>query len=292
MSVLIGHARSDENKRANGGQAGDQTGSEVQISSWYDGNWNVVLRPVSGVTAEIMAAVCEILCKGNLVGYDQYQRNSLWDELEKVGWDAAKLKAKCETDCSAFMTACAQAAGINVPRVAMGNGQYNAPVTYTMRSAFSSTGKFQVLTAEKYMTSDKFLKRGDVLVREYGHTAMALGNGTLANTPTQAVSAPAVAAPETVPAGSVKEIKAKGIAFLRDKSLMGLYKCTAVTYLSARDNSDVESAELTRIKPGEVVDCCGGYYNDVKGVKWLYVQFKQGDILYTAFACASWLKQM
>lgn len=293
MSVLIGHASIDERGKVSGGQAGDQTGKEVYIRDWYNGSWNVVLRPVSEDVAEKMAAVCETLCKGNFVGYDQYQRNTLWDELEKVGWDPSRLKTKCETDCSAFVSACTRAAGVDIPRVYMGNEQYNAPVTYTMRKAFGKTGKFVVLTAEKYMISDRYLRRGDILVRESGHTAMVLSNGVEANTPTQATISPnSVITPSTAPAKSIKEIKAKGIAFLRDKSLAGLYKCTAFTFLSARDNSNVDSAELTRIKPGEVVDCCGGYYNEEKGIKWLYVQFKQEDTLYTAFACASWLQKV
>lgn len=285
MSILIGHARSDENKRAGGGQAGDQTGAEVQISSWYAGGWNIVLRPVSSVTAEIMAAVCEILCKGNLVGYDQYQRNTLWDELEKVGWDPSKLKTKCETDCSAFMCACAKAAGIGIPRIAIGNGQYNSQVTYTMREAFRSTGRFQVLIDSKYLTSDKYLKRGDILVRESGHTAMVLGNGAQASTPT----VPAAAVP--TPAASADEVKATGIAFLRDTTLTGRYKCTASTYLSARDDSGASKNELARIKPGEVVECWG-YFNLVNGIKWLYIQFTQDNVKYTAFACASFLKKL
>ena len=115
MSILIGHASIDENGKASGGQAGDQTGKEVCIRDWYAGNWNVVLRPVSATVAEKMATACETLCKGNLVGYDQGQRNTLWDELERVGWDAGKLKTKCETDCSAFVSACARCAGVDIP---------------------------------------------------------------------------------------------------------------------------------------------------------------------------------
>lgn len=299
MSILIGHASIDENKKIGGGQAGDQTGKEVYICNWYAGDWNVVLRPVSADIAEKMAVACEVLCKGNLVGYDQYQRNTLWDELEKVGWNPAKLKTKCETDCSAFMSACTRAAGVNIPRVNMGNGQYNAPVTYTMCEAFNSTGKFQVLTDTKYMTSDKYLKRGDILVRESGHTAMALGNGAQSGTVTTAqpvntscsVSPPSTAKPANATTGNLKEIKAKGVAFLRDNALTGTYKCTALTFLSARDDSNAGSKELTRIMPGDTVDCYG-YFNLVNGIKWLYVTFVQGDVRYTTFACASWLKKL
>lgn len=288
MSILIGHASVDECGRSGGGQSGDQTGKEVYIRFWYAGNWNVVLRPLSAAAAEKMAAACEILCKGNLVGYDQYQRNSLWDELEKVGWDAARLRTKCGTDCSAFMTACARAAGIDIPRIAMGGGQYNAPVTYTMRSAFSSTGAFQVLTDAKYLASDKYLKRGDVLVRESGHAAMALGDGAQAgtDTPAQVASVPVV----TAQAGSAKEVKATEIAFLRDTALTGAYECTA-SVLNIRNGAGAGKKMLTQIKRGDVVHCYG-YFNLVNGVKWLYIQFTQGGVRYTAFASASYLKKL
>ena len=195
MSILIGHASIDENGKAYGGRAGDQTGKEVCVRTWYNAGWNIVLRPKSPAVAEVSARACEAGCGNSNLGYDQWERNSGWDEAEKVNWDLAKITTPCETDCSAFMTLCARAAGINVPRVAMGGGKYNAPVTQTMRQAFSSTGAYEVLTDSKYLTTDKYLKRGDILVRESGHTAMALGNGELAGgSATQATTTPSTAA--------------------------------------------------------------------------------------------------
>lgn len=280
MSVLIGHASIDENGRASGGQAGDQTGKEVCVRSWYAGGWDLVLRPVSAVDAEKMAAACETLCKGDLVGYDQGQRNTLWDELERVGWDAAKLTAKCETDCSAFVSACARCAGIDVPRVALGGGKYNAPVTQTMRGAFVSTGAFRALTEAKYLTGEAYLRRGDILVRESGHTAMVLGSGE------QGAGAPAVAAP----ASGAKEVVASGKAHYRAKAFEGSYKCTAAA-LSLRDAAGSSAKELTRIKLGDVVRCWG-YFSVAGEEAWLYVQLTQGGVKYTAFACETQLKRM
>lgn len=281
MSILIGHASIDERGKANGGAAGDQTGKEVCVRSWYNSGWNVVLRPKSTTVAEKMASACEILCNGNLVGYDQYQRNTLWDELAKVGWNPSALKTKCETDCSAFMTALAKIAGIEVQRVSLGNGQYNAPVTQTMRTAFGNTGSFEVLTDGKYPTSDSYLKRGDILVRESGHTAMALGNGALSGSANTAVQAPASAA--------AKEIKATEAAHYFDKSLAGTYKCTA-SELNIRNGAGTSKKILTTIKSGDAVQCYG-YYNIVDGAKWLYIQFKQGNVQYTAFASAQFLEK-
>ena len=282
MSVLIGHASIDERGKACGGAAGDQTGKEVCTRSWYNANWNVVLRPKSATVAEKMAVACEILCNGNLVGYDQYQRNTLWDELEKVSWDPSALKTKTETDCSAFMTACAKIAGIEVQRVSLGNGQYNAPVTQTMRAAFSATGSFDVLTDSKYLTSDKHLNRGDILVRESGHTAMALGNVELSGP-----SVPATQPPITATVS--KEMKATEAAHYFDKGLAGPYKCTA-SDLNIRNGAGTSKKILTTIKNGDTVQCYG-YYNIVDGSKWLYIQFNQGNVQYTAFASAQYLSK-
>ena len=293
MSILIGHASGDERGRASGGAAGDQTGKEVCIRFWYASGWNIVLRPTNPKEAEAMAQACEVICKGNLVGYDQGQRNTLWDELEKVGWDPAKLKTKCETDCSAFMSVCAKAAGIDIARVAMGGGLYNCPYTGNMRTLFMLTGHFQLLTDQKYLISDKYLLRGDVLVRESGHTAMALGNGELSGMPNVTADAPATAATPTAataPAASRKTIKATEPAHYFDRSLAGTYECTA-TALNVRNGSGTTAKALTQLKKGDRVNCYG-YYNAVDSVKWLYIQFTQGNVTYTAFASSKYLTKV
>ena len=175
MSVRIGHASIDENGRAYGGQPGDQTGREVCIRSWYNRPWTLLLRPVSRETAERMAAFCEGVCKNANVGYNQYQRNSLREAAKAAGWDPAKI-GRCDTDCSAFMTVCAEAAGVDV------SGCYtygNAPVTQTMGTAFPATGAFTALRESKYLTGTSYLRRGDILVYEPGHTVMVLDDGDL-----------------------------------------------------------------------------------------------------------------
>lgn len=177
MSVKIGHASIDERNSAKGGSAGDQTGREVCTRSWYNKGWSVLLRPKSATVAEKMAKACEAGCANSKIGYDQNQRNTLRTQAKAAGWNLAKISTACETDCSAFMTVCAEAAGVNV------SGCYtsgNAPTTFNMRAKFKATGAFEVLTASKYLTSPDYLKRGDVLVYEKGHTVMVLSNGSKA----------------------------------------------------------------------------------------------------------------
>ncbi len=174
MSVKIGHSSIDENGKAHSGQAGDSTLKEVCTRSWYNGNWHTVLRPIDDYVAEKMARACESGCANNKIGYDQWQRNTLRTQAKAVGWDLSKITVPCECDCSSFMSVCAECAGIDIPY----NGN-NAPTTSTMVNAFKSTGEFKVLQESKYLTSDEYLRRGDVLVKS-GHTVMVLEDGKYA----------------------------------------------------------------------------------------------------------------
>lgn len=173
MGVLIGHASIDENGKARGGKAGDQTRKEVCTRKWYSKNWDFVLRCKNSAKAEKMAIACEKGCANDNIGYDQNQRNTLGKEAGKVEYDLSKITNLCETDCSEFMTVCAKAAGINIPY-----NSGNAPTTSTMKKAFISTGEFEPLTDPKYLTTDNYLKRGDILVKAGSHTVMALENGS------------------------------------------------------------------------------------------------------------------
>ena len=170
--MRIGHASIDERGKAQGGSAGDQTTKEVCIRDYYvyKGGWSYVLRCVDTQIANNMATICEAGCNNNNIGYDQNQRNSLYSQFKVYG-SLGGIKVKCETDCSAFMTVCAIAAGIPI--------EYgvNAPTTTTMKKRFRDTGKFMLLTDAKYLKSGEYLKRGDILVKEGHHTVMVLDNG-------------------------------------------------------------------------------------------------------------------
>lgn len=174
MAVLIGHASIDERGKVKGGLAGDQTGKEVCTRAWYDKGWNVVLRPKSNALAESSARICEILCENNNVGYDQNQRNSLWNAWLKTRSVSPITKVEC--DCSSLMTYCAILGGANITY-----GK-NAPTTSTMVNVFKASGCYEVLTDKKYLESDAYLKRGDILVKKGSHTAMVLTDGSKANT--------------------------------------------------------------------------------------------------------------
>lgn len=176
MSVMIGHASIDERKAIKGGVAGDQTGKEVVTRSWYSKPWSYVLRPKRADLAEKSAAACEQACANSNIGYDQNQRNTLHTQAKAVNFDISKIKTSCECDCSSLMHVCALAGGANIPY------RTNGAATINMKTRFTANGDYEVLTASKYLTSDKYLKRGDILVTPGSHTVMVLNNGSAAGT--------------------------------------------------------------------------------------------------------------
>ena len=175
MSVLIGHASIDENGKANNGVAGDQTKKEVCTRNWYNKSWSVLIRAKDANMAEKMAKAMEQACANDKVGYDQYQRNTLYVQAQKVDFDLSKITTACECDCSSLVCICAIAAGVPAGTLYIGG---NMRTTRNMRSAFKNTGLFEIITDTKYLTSDTYLKRGDILVNEGSHTVMILSNGS------------------------------------------------------------------------------------------------------------------
>lgn len=176
MAIKIGHASIDENGKAVGGSAGDQTKKEVCTRAWYKGGWHTVLRPKSKTLAEKSAKACEAACSNNKVGYDQYGRNTLHKQAKAVGFDLAKITTACECDCSSLMHVCAIAGGANLEYGS------NGMTTSTMVDVLTASGDYEKLTASKYLTTDANLQRGDILVKS-GHTVMVLEDGANAKAP-------------------------------------------------------------------------------------------------------------
>ena len=162
MPIRIGHSSIDENGKAVGGNSGDQTKKEVCIRNYYNGNWNRLLRPKDSALAEKSALAMEQICNNDNVGYDQYQRNTLYDQALKVDFDLSKIKVKCECDCSSSIHVAVIAGGANI---SYGS---NGFTTRTMAGILLSSKEYEELPLKTP------LKRGDILVREGKHTVMVL----------------------------------------------------------------------------------------------------------------------
>ena len=79
MPVMIGSAHIDENGKAHGGKPGNQTGKEVASEKWYKHSkgW-LVFRPKSRNQAEKIADDMVFACQNKHIGYDQYERSTLY----------------------------------------------------------------------------------------------------------------------------------------------------------------------------------------------------------------------
>lgn len=171
MAVRIGHASLGESGKVKNGSAGDQTGKEVFIRNWYlhSKGW-VVLRCKDESKRDKIARAMEMACANNQIGYDQNQRDTLFNNVKSNGFDPSKTTKKVETDCSALVRVCiAYAYGKDVA----GNIR-----TVTEPKRLVDTGLFTKYTESKYCKSSDYLMRGDILCTPVsGHTVIVLDNG-------------------------------------------------------------------------------------------------------------------
>ena len=173
-NVVVGSARIDERGRISGGKAGDQTGKEVSTQSWYKHKkgWRV-LRCKSADKAEKIARAMQAACDNANIGYDQYQRDSLYNAAKGVDFDPVRVETPCETDCSALVRVCLAYAGILVENFRTSNEA----------SVLLRSGEFIELKEGRYTDQSAYLRRGDILVtRTQGHTVVVLSDGAKAET--------------------------------------------------------------------------------------------------------------
>lgn len=175
MAVKIGSARMGSNGKITGDTAGDQTGKEVSTQNWYlhAKGWHV-FRAKDAKLREFIALAMEMACKNNKIGYDQNQRNTLYNLAKALGFDPSKVDKACETDCSALVRVCVMYAitrmklNISVPDMR----------TATESTVLMKTGLFTKLTDDTHCKKETFLARGDILcTRTSGHTVVVLSNG-------------------------------------------------------------------------------------------------------------------
>lgn len=177
MIVSCGH---DENGKYRGGAAGDQTGTEYYKRSWYKPSygWDCVLRYPVATVGVYIASIAEKAAANNNIGYDQNERLTFYKALNAANWHPENITTKCESDCSASTAATVIAAGYQMGMVALKNVSPSL-TTYNMRSALKAAG-FEVLTDKKYLTSDAYLKAGDIILSDSHHVIINLTDGSKA----------------------------------------------------------------------------------------------------------------
>lgn len=170
-TVYVGSARGDEKGKAHGGKAGDQNGGkEVSTQAWYKHKkgWRV-FRAKDSKKAKKIAEAMRIICADNNVGYDQYQRNTLYNLLSKNGFNIRNINTNVETDCSALVRVCCMYAGIELPNF----------TTVNEANVLLKSGEFVELKGSKYTDQSIYLGEGDILnTCTQGHTVVVISNGS------------------------------------------------------------------------------------------------------------------
>ncbi|MDD6660353.1 MAG: LysM peptidoglycan-binding domain-containing protein [Lachnospiraceae bacterium] len=181
MATMISNSGHDENGKYSGGQAGDNNGTEWAVIPWYNRPWNCVLRHPDPATRKLIAELAVEAANNNHIGYDQYQRETFWAQLQKVGYHPSKITVNCEADCSAGVCAIVKAVGHLIGNSKLQN--HTGTYTGNMKQGLKAAG-FEVLTESKYLTSGDYLLAGDILLNESAHTATAVTDGAKANSST------------------------------------------------------------------------------------------------------------
>lgn len=172
---MISNSGHDENGKYSGGKAGDQSGTEWAIINWYNRPWTCILRHPDPAVRKEIAVLARAAAQNNKIGYDQGDRYTFWEQLKACNYDPSKIEVACEADCSAGVAAIVKAVGY---RLGVEKLKIVSIYAYTgnLRSVLKTAG-FDVLTEKKYLTSDKHLLSGDVLLYDGHHTAINLDNG-------------------------------------------------------------------------------------------------------------------
>ena len=172
---MIANSGHDENGKYYGGKAGDQTGGEWEIRTWYPRPWTNVLRYPDQAVRDLIASLAEEAAANDLIGYDQDQRGTFWKQLKACGYHPKDITVACEADCSGGVAAIVKAAGY---LTGIRDLQDVSADMYTGNEIPELVDAgFVNLTDETVLTSDKWLYRGDILLCKGHHTAINLTTG-------------------------------------------------------------------------------------------------------------------
>ena len=184
--MSISNCGHDERGKYIGGKSGDQTGTEWHIINWYNYPWKCVLRHPNAKVRKLIADMAKKSAQNDNIGYDQGQRLTYWEQLQKVNYKPENIKVKCEADCSSGVASICKGVGYRLGIDELKNISANN-TTYIMRRNFKNAG-FEVLVDSKYLTSDAYLVEGDILLNDDHHTAINLTNGSKVTVSTKPIA--------------------------------------------------------------------------------------------------------
>lgn len=176
MIVYVGQASCDERGRYVGGQAGNQSGTELNTRVAYLYGWHTLIRfndPAMALRCgqEMANAVANMR-----IGYDQGERNSILALARAAGWHLNQISQDCECDCSSLAGVCGIAAGAPESIIFQGG---NLCYTGNIVSRFQATGLVTTYTSADFVGSTAKWQVGDILVSN-GHVVVVVSGNVAA----------------------------------------------------------------------------------------------------------------
>lgn len=191
MAVYLAQASCDENGNYVGGQAGNQSGTELNIRGYYassSNEWQCYRAKDATVAKKIAENASGAVANRN-IGYDQNERNTIRTKAQKVNLVLAAINEACECDCMSLAGECAICAGASDAILFAGG---NLPWTGNAHAKLLETGMFDYKGSG---LAESQLCVGDILVRD-GHAVIVVsGNAATGSSSTQ-----------TVVSGSIEEL--------------------------------------------------------------------------------------
>lgn len=193
MAIYISQASHDENGRYVGGQAGNQTGTELNTRQLWNNNWLYLIVWNDAKAAQVCATAAAQAASNMHIGYDQGERNTILSAAEAVGFAMASISTNCECDCTSLASVCAIAAG--AAKAIMYEGG-NLAYTGNIVDRMKRTGLVTVHQGLSYSQIQSKAKLGSILVSS-GH-AVIVTSGAAAGVGSSTTS--------TVASGSIEEL--------------------------------------------------------------------------------------
>lgn len=300
MAVYVAQASCDERGRYTGGQAGNQSGTELNTRAWYPYGWKTVIRFNDPARAAKCAEVAAKAVANMAIGYDQGQRNTILPLAEAAGWNLAKVSKACECDCTSLAAVCAIAAGAS--KAVMYEGG-NLAYTGNMAERMKRAADVSVFTSAAYTGSSAKLQAGDILVS--GSHCVIVTSG--AAQPSPAAGADIEALAKAVIAGRygsgeqrkaalgasyeavqrrVNEMlagtaNAAGTSTGAPRIVAGTYKVIC-DGLNVREKPTTDSAKVADYSRGGMIYGVSADTDEADGYLWAHYTAKSGKVRYVA----------
>lgn len=272
---MISNVSGDERGKAAGGQAGDQTGREWMIRTWYNRPWSCVIRFPENIRKEL-AKLARAGALNDNIGYDQgtvgnpNDRYTFWEQLKANDYDPAKIKTPCETDCSAAEAAMLKAVGYRLNIAALKNISIYL-WTGNMRQACKNAGA-EILTDPKYLNSEDYLLEGDILLNDSHHVATNLDNGSKSG------AAASTSTPTSSSSGTTLNRTPKWTGYVDADELN-------VRTWAGTDN---DKCTFSPLYEGRAVEVCDTVKAD-NGKDWYYIRVDVNGVYKYGFVSAAYI---